>query len=54
MQHTDVEPSLRSGEPERETLDDGFSPPARPPSSTGPHAAEAQPPESNLGAKSPF
>jgi hypothetical protein len=52
----DIDPSLRTGESARESLDDGFSPPARQPlpppgDPEGDPAAPAQP---ALGPKSPF
>jgi hypothetical protein len=49
----DIDPSLRTGEPMLESLDDGFSPPThdtQPPQAAGQEAAA--PPE--LGPKSPF
>lgn len=48
----DIDPSLRSGEPPPERLDDGFSPPAQhaqPLPEPGAHPAEPA-----LGPKSPF
>ena len=48
----DIDPSLRAAEPLRETLDDGFSPPAADDELQAPEAAA--PAEQALGAKSPF
>jgi hypothetical protein len=55
MSPNDIDPSLRTGEPLLESLDDGFSPPPRP--AEPPPAAQAEgagPPERTLGNKSPF
>jgi hypothetical protein len=52
----DIDPSLRAGEPLLESLEDGFSPPAREAQQqhgTG-DADAALPPELALGTKSPF
>lgn len=46
----DVDPSLRSGEPKLERLDDGFSPPPPKPAPALPE----EPPEAVLTSKSPF
>ena len=46
----DVEPSLRTGEPKLERLDDGFSPPQQQPAPVAPEEA----PEAVLTSKSPF
>jgi hypothetical protein len=51
----DIDPSLRSGEPLLESLDDGFSPPQRETDGAPPAEAEpGQPPELALGPQSPF
>ena len=51
----DVDPSLCTGEPTLDRLDDGFSPPAREPAEMQPEAAAATPhPEAALPPKSPF
>ena len=50
----DVDPSLCSGEPARESLDDGFSPPPHDTAPAQPQAAPAQPVEALLTSKSPF
>lgn len=49
----DIDPSLHSGEPVRERLDDGFSPP---PADTEADAAAVRPgdPEAALATKSEF
>jgi hypothetical protein len=52
MQHADIDPSLRSGEPQPERLDDGFSPPPQP--AHPPAEAGGLPPESALSVKSQF
>jgi len=54
MNHAEIDPSLCTGEPTLESLDDGFSPPVP---ATG--AEDARQPasddaESFLGTKSPF
>jgi len=53
MIQADIDPSLRSGEPAPERLDDGFSPPAehQPPGDAGVPGEDFEP---TLGAKSPF
>ena len=53
MNHADVDPSLCSGEPTRETLDDGFGPPVpeAPQDAMPTPSAEA---ELALSTKSPF
>jgi hypothetical protein len=50
----DIDPSLRTGEPLLERIDDGFSPPAHgtQPAPLSPAAPEPAAPA--LGAKSPF
>lgn len=55
MQQDDIDPSLRAAEPLRESLDDGFSPPAaaEPPVPLR-QAPPRGPVEPALGAKSPF
>lgn len=52
----DIEPSLRTGEPRLERLDDGFSPPAHEPEpqQAADADAAAQPAELALSTKSPF
>ena len=51
----DVDPSLCTGEPLLESLDDGFSPPPREGDGTAvPPAEPGQPPELSLGPQSPF
>lgn len=52
----DIDPSLCAGEPLLDSLEDGFSPPARDDDGEGTAAppAPGQPPESTLGHKSPF
>lgn len=55
MSPNDIDPSLRTGEPLLESLDDGFSPPAR--ASEQPPASRADAPEPAqrpLGPQSPF
>jgi hypothetical protein len=55
MSPGDIDPSLRTGEPLLESLDDGFSPPpAVPDSAPGPDAQAATPLEPGLGSQSPF
>ncbi len=55
MIRDDIDPSLRTGEPMLESLDDGFSPPQREtPLEPPEQAAEMAAPESVLGTKSPF
>ena len=49
MNHDDIDPSLRAAEPAPDSLDDGFSPPARDAAPLPP-----VPSEPVLGAKSPF
>jgi hypothetical protein len=49
---TDVDPSLCSGEPMLESLDDGFSPPPTDP--VPPAPLDATSPEDQLTTKSPF
>jgi hypothetical protein len=52
MIRDDIDPSLRTGEPMLESLDDGFSPPLREPQ---PEPAEAEPgAEPLLGPQSQF
>ncbi|MEJ8836746.1 hypothetical protein [Ramlibacter sp. AN1133] len=51
----DVDPSLCTGEPLLESLDDGFSPPPRDADgAAAPTAEPGQPPELSLGTQSPF
>jgi hypothetical protein len=51
----DVDPSLCAAEPLLESLEDGFSPPARESDTSPPTPADAaEPAESALGPKSPF
>jgi hypothetical protein len=56
MNHDDIDPSLRAAEPLRESLDDGFSPPAAAAEPPAPlrQAQPRGPAEPALGAKSPF
>jgi hypothetical protein len=49
----DVDPSLRSGAPAPERLDDGFSPPPAPGQPAG-RADAREPAAAALGPKSPF
>lgn len=51
----DIDPSLRTGEPMLESLDDGFSPPAREAPPQVPDEGDTGlAPELTLGKKSPF
>lgn len=52
MNQADIDPSLQAAEPPRESLEDGFSPPAAP-GDEMPRAAHVPVPPV-LGAKSPF
>lgn len=55
MNHDDIDPSLRAAEPLRESLDDGFSPPAAAePQAPLRQAPPRGPVEPTMGAKSPF
>jgi hypothetical protein len=55
MRPNDIDPSLCTGEPLLESLDDGFSPPSRSAESAPASDAQAgEPPEAALGPKSPF
>jgi hypothetical protein len=57
MTHADIDPSLCTGEPTLESLDDGFSPPARDAADAGAGAARQETPaepELSLSTKSPF
>jgi hypothetical protein len=55
MSPNDIDPSLRTGEPLLESLDDGFSPPSRSTESAPASDAKgAEPAELALGPKSPF
>lgn len=51
-----IDPSLRTGEPLLESLEDGFSPPARDaePAQPGSDGQAATPADFALGPKSPF
>lgn len=53
MNPADIDPSLRA-EPLLESLDDGFSPPARDDETPPAGATAPLPAEPTLGAKSPF
>lgn len=55
MSPNDIDPTLRTGEPLLESLDDGFSPPRRDnEGSPAPQPDPGQPPEFALGPQSPF
>lgn len=54
MKPSDVDPSLRPAEPPRESLADGFSPPASGQQDPAGEVAAPQPAEAVLGTKSPF
>jgi hypothetical protein len=55
MQPTDIDPSLCTGEPTLESLEDGFSPPAPAHSDTeAAQAGPAVPADPRLGPKSAF
>ncbi|MBC5784361.1 hypothetical protein H8N03_15515 [Ramlibacter sp. USB13] len=54
MNHQEIDASLRAAEPARESLADGFSPPAdAQPAPAGEHG-RIDPPEPVLSPKSPF
>jgi len=51
----DIDPTLRTGEPLLESLEDGFSPPLRDNAcSPAPEAGTGESPELALGTQSPF
>jgi hypothetical protein len=50
----DIDPSLSSGEPRLESLEDGFSPPHHEEAEGVPPTAEVPEPEALLTTKSPF
>lgn len=54
MKPVDIDPSLRPAEPLLESLDDGFSPPARAEPPVAGEQPAPVPGEPVLGAKSPF
>jgi hypothetical protein len=55
MSPGDIDPSLRTGEPLLESLDDGFSPPPTVPDpAPAPDAQAGTAPECGLGSQSPF
>jgi hypothetical protein len=55
MNPNDIDPSLRTGEPLLESLDDGFSPPRREADSkAAPQPEPGEPAELALGTQSPF
>ena len=53
MTHADIDPSLCTGEPTLDSLDDGFSPPP-PETSPSPEPAPTPEAERALGIQSPF
>lgn len=54
MKTADIDPSLRSGEPAPDRLDDGFSPPRTDAPSHDGQQQQQSPAPPALGSKSPF
>jgi hypothetical protein len=54
MKHQDIDPSLCAAEPARDTLEDGFSPPADAQAQERAESVPGQPAEVAIGPKSLF